>query len=209
MPSELETRFGRTRHKILTAAEAIFLKKGFLATSMDEVAAAAGVSKQTVYSHFGSKETLFVEIVEAMAGGASVDHETKLGTTPDNLQLAAFLLKFANEQLSIVMTPRLMQLRRLVIGEVERFPELGQALHRHGPARSINRLATALEFYSMRGELSFKDAHSAASFFNWLVMGAPTNDAMMLGDSGIPSKRRLREHAAESVRIFLAAFTVQ
>ncbi len=110
------------------------------------------------------------------------------------------------QQLDIVMTPELMQLRRLVMGEAGRFPELGRKIYEGGPGRSIAKLARALERYAKQGELSIRDATTAASFFNWIVMGGPTNAAMMLGDKVIPSKKELRQHAVESVRIFIAAY---
>ena len=54
------------RRAILEAATEVFLKGGYLGTNMDEIAALSGVSKQTVYKHFASKEALFVEIVSSM-----------------------------------------------------------------------------------------------------------------------------------------------
>ena len=99
-----------------------------------------------------------------------------------------------------------MQLRRLVIAEAGRFPELGKALHTRGPRHAIGRLTKAFELYRERGVVAGEDAGVAASFFNWLIMGAPVNDAMLLGDDAIPPPDALRRHARECVRIFLAAY---
>jgi TetR/AcrR family transcriptional regulator, mexJK operon transcriptional repressor len=207
MSNGAETRMRRSRQKILTAAEPIFLRKGFLGTNMDEVAEVADVSKQTVYSHFGSKEGLFMEIVEAMTGAANSELKPTVEDLPDDRPIEEFLMDFATQQLTIVLTPRLMQLRRLVIGEVERFPKLGRALYENGPMRSIELLTTVFETYAGRGELLISDPVEAATFFNWILMGAPTNEAMLLGDAKIPTKEQLRKHAAESVRIFLSAYS--
>ncbi|MGL5911338.1 MAG: TetR/AcrR family transcriptional regulator, partial [Phycicoccus sp.] len=54
------------RRRLLDAAEEIFVRDGYRGTSVDEVAAVAGVSKQTLYAHFGSKEALFVEMVTTL-----------------------------------------------------------------------------------------------------------------------------------------------
>jgi len=59
-PKDLEKRAA-----ILEAAKTLFLSRGFGATSMDAVAAGAGVSKLTVYNHFSDKDTLFLEAVKA------------------------------------------------------------------------------------------------------------------------------------------------
>lgn len=206
MKGGARTRMERTREMIVRAAAELFLRHGFPGTNMDEVAAAAGVSKQTVYAHFQSKETLFLEIVRGMTGGAGDELQEQVADPDGDFPIEDFLLEFAVRQLDIVMTPRLMDLRRLVISEAVRFPELGKALHERGPARSIGRLEKAFAAYRARGQMKCDDARIAASFFNWLVMGAPVNDAMLLGNGALLQKDARQAHAREAVRIFLAAY---
>jgi TetR/AcrR family transcriptional regulator, mexJK operon transcriptional repressor len=203
------TRINRSRARIISAAEKIFLQHGFLGTNMDVVAETADVSKQTVYAHFKSKEALFIEVVQAMTGAAAHAIREDVEDVLDDRPIRDFLLQVAIDQLTIVMTPRLMQLRRMVIGEVERFPELGQSLYENGPMRSIKRLTRAFKHYTSIGQIRTRDPFVAATFFNWLVMGAPTNAAMFLGDGGILSKVQLRTHARECVRIFLCGYAAQ
>ena len=64
-------RSARKRRAIVEAATTAFLRNGYLGTSMDEIAALAGVSKQTVYKHFADKERLFSEIVISTVNEAS------------------------------------------------------------------------------------------------------------------------------------------
>lgn len=208
MSNGAETRIKRSREKILAAAEQVFLRHGFLGANMDTVADVAGVSKQTVYAHCKSKEALFVQVVERMAGGAARDIGEDEEDDFEGVSAEQFFLAAATQQLLVVMTPRLMQLRRMVIGEVERFPELGRALHANGVGVTIARYARAISHYTDVGELACDDPIAAAKFFNWSTMGEPTNSAMFLGDAGIPSKMELEEHARESVRIFMSAFRV-
>jgi TetR/AcrR family transcriptional regulator, mexJK operon transcriptional repressor len=209
MSNGAATRLRRSQAKILAAAEEVFLQHGFLEATMDTVAEKAAVSKQTVYAHFKSKEALFIWVVEAMSRGAS----TEIGEDPDEIfddrPVTDYLMDVAIDQLTIVLTPRLMRLRRMVIGEVDRFPDLGRSLYTNGPMRSIKRLAHAFEHYAGIGQLNVPDPEVAASQFNWIVMGAPTSAAMFLGDDGIPSPSQLRIHANESVRIFLCAYASQ
>lgn len=201
-----ETRRERTRWKILSAAGTLFLKDGFSGTSMDEVAVAASVSKQTVYAHFRAKEALFVAVVRSMTGQAGDRVQEEVADPTADRNVEDFLLEFAISQLTIVMTPQLMQLRRLVIAEADRFPDMGRALHEQGPGRSIRRLARAFAAYAEAGSLKMQDPQTAASFFNWLVMGAPVNDAMLLGEGSILGGRAIRAHAEEAVRIFMSAY---
>lgn len=130
-------------------------------------------------------------------------------TAEDSATLAKYLFDYAFEQLTVVLTPRLMQLRRLVVGEVARFPELAKVLYERGPIRAMAALATAFESLAERGLLKFDDSAMAAAHFNWLVMSEALNRAMLLGDSAIPSEAELRRQAAEGVRVFLAAYGTQ
>jgi TetR/AcrR family transcriptional repressor of mexJK operon len=191
---------------ILEAAEEIFLRAGYLGTNMDEVAVRSGVSKQTVYKHFGSKEALFVDLVTAMTSSAG-DRVLHDHIVPDDaIEVARHLEAYAERQLSVVLTPKLLQLRRLVIGEVERFPDLAQALYASGPRRAMDAQATLFRELTRRGLLAVDDPLVAASQFNWLVMGEPLNNAMLLGDTAIPSRAKIRRHCAAAVRTFLAAY---
>ena len=104
------------------------------------------------------------------------------------------------------MTPRLLQLRRLVIGEVARFPDLAAALYERGPKRAISSLAGVFERLDRRGLLTVRDPLVAATQFNWLVMGEPVNRAMLLGDGAIPGRAERRRHVAGAVQVFLAAY---
>ena len=99
-----------------------------------------------------------------------------------------------------------MQLRRLVIAESARFPELGHAFYQQGPGRTITALAATFERLAARGLLAVDDADLAASQFNWLVMSGPLNR----GDAARPrphdNQRELERHADDGVRTFLAAY---
>ncbi|MGQ2903246.1 MAG: TetR/AcrR family transcriptional regulator [Neoaquamicrobium sediminum] len=206
MSNGAATRTRRSREKIIAAAEEVFLHNGFLGANMDTVAEHAGVSKQTVYAHFHSKEALFIQVVEAMTGGAAREIREDEEDVFGDRSVRDFLMQLALDQLTVVLTPRLMRLRRMVIGEVERFPDLGRSLHDNGPGRSIRRMERAFAHYTRIGQLATPDPRAAAVQFNWILMAAPTNAAMLLGDAGIAKPAELRSHAREAVRIFLCAF---
>ena len=199
-------RSARKRAAILNAATEVFLRDGYPGASMDEIAALSAVSKQTIYKHFGSKEALFVEIVTSMTGAAGDIVHNDVQDLGKDEDVKAYLEAYAWRQLSVVLTPRLMQLRRLVIAEVGRFPDLAEALYEHGPKRAVGLLAAMIERLAKRGLLTVDDPVVAATHFNWLVMSAPLNAAMLLGDRGIPKAAELRRQAEDGVRVFLAAY---
>jgi TetR/AcrR family transcriptional repressor of mexJK operon len=173
---------------------------------MDEVAASARVSKQTVYKHFIDKERLFAEIVLATVQEASASVHEAVLHLQDSGDLAADLRDLARRQLALVLRPRILQLRRLVIGEAGRFPELGRAFYEQGPGRTIAALASAFQRLTERGVLLAADPLLAAAHFNWLVMSIPLNQAMLLGkDAPLPAAE-LERYAESGVRVFLAAY---
>lgn len=198
-------RSATKRRAMLAAAEQAFLRDGYLGTNMDEIAAAARVSKPTVYRHFGSKEALFVGVVTEMTSGAGDLVHTEISAPRDLDDLREQLAGYALRQLQVVLTPRLMQVRRLVIGEVGRFPDLARALHDAGPRRAIARLTEVFRMAADRGLLAVVDPAQAADQFNWLVMGSPLNRVMLLGDAAIPDRAELARHAGACTDLVLAA----
>ena len=203
---EDERRSARKRRAILQAATTVFLRNGYLGTSMDEIAALAGVSKQTVYKHFTDKERLFSQIVTATVDElADPDHDEVLNLR-DTGDLERDLRDFARRQLGAVMQPRLLQLRRLVIAEAGRFPQLGRLFYERGPGRTIDALAAMFQRLASRGVLELDDARIAAAHFNWLVMSVPLNQALLLGDDQPATPAELDSYADAGVRAFLAAY---
>jgi TetR/AcrR family transcriptional regulator, mexJK operon transcriptional repressor len=201
-----ENRSDRKHRAILEAATAVFLRHGYLGTTVDEVATVAGVSKPTVYKHFTDKRGLFLEIITATvedAGEAVQDAVSGLATTRE---VEADLRNLARRQLALVLRPRIIQLRRLVIGETSRFPELGRTFYDHGPGRTIAALSEAFSALDTRGALHVADPVTAATQFNWLVMSAPVNQAMLLGDDHALTTEELDHHVDGAVRVFLAAY---
>jgi TetR/AcrR family transcriptional repressor of mexJK operon len=203
---EDQRRSARKRRAILEAATTVFLNNGYLGTSMDEIAALARVSKQTVYKHFADKERLFVEIVTNMVNEISDPVYEEVLNLADSGDIEADLRDLARRLVEGVVQPRLLQLRRLVIGEASRFPALGRTFYERGPGRTIAALATAFERLGARDVLRLDDPALAAAHFNWLIMSAPLNEAMLLGSDEPPAPADLKRHTDSGVRVFLAAY---
>ncbi len=209
MPDEEadQRRSARKRRAITEAATAAFLEHGYRGASMDAIAAAAQVSKQTVYQHFGDKQRLFSQLVAATVQAASDPVHDEVRQLADSGRLEDDLRDLARRLLTLVLQPPMMRLRRLVIAEARRFPELGQVFYELGPGRTIAALAGTFAELARQGRLNAPDAELAATQFNWLVMAHPINRAMLLGDDHPPTTREIRRHADSAVRTFLAAYT--
>lgn len=201
------SRRGRKRQTVLDAAAEVFLASGYTGSSMDEITDRAGVSKQTVYVYFSTKEALFVEVVSSLTRAASsAVHDPMQHPLPDRPNVARWLQDYAERQLAIVLDPSIIRLRRLTISEAERFPELAATLWREGPSQAITALANRLAELHELGHLRIPDPARAAQELNWLIMGQPLNEAMLLGAGATRTPEQLASHAKEAVATFMAAY---
>ena len=199
------SRAERKRAAILDAAGQVFFAKGYVGTSMDEIASVAAVSKQTVYKHFADKETLFHELITATVqttGGSGADDPVLTGDQPFDEELA----RYARHLLHGVMQPHVLQLRRLVIGEASRFPALGRSFYDLGLARTIDALAVVFARLADDGHLRLDDPQLAAEHFIWLVLSIPLNRAMLLGEHHDVRAEDLDRYADVGVDAFLASY---
>jgi TetR/AcrR family transcriptional regulator, mexJK operon transcriptional repressor len=198
-------RSAEKRRAILEAATETFLRNGYLGTSMDEIAAEAGVSKQTVYRQFADKEGLFTEIVLGTINQVGEPFFSGIESLDGSEDLEAELRTIARQLVGVAKDPRLLQLRRLVIGECGRFPELGRTYYERGPGRSIEGLAAGFRRLAEQGLLQIDDADQAAQHFNWLVLSTPLNLAMFNIDAKF-TDAELHRYADRAVLVFLAAY---
>ena len=124
------------RQAIRDAARRVFLAQGYAGTSVDAIAAAAGVSKQTIYNHFGDKEALFRAVVRAAHGDLAGDFheaglEERLSTSDD---LRRDLRELGRRWVAVLLQEDVAALRRLVIAEQDRHPWLFDEWQQPRPA---------------------------------------------------------------------------
>ena len=201
-----EGRSARKRRAIVEAAESLFLRNGYQGTSMDEIAALAAVSKQTVYKNFADKECLFTEVILGTTRRVDEGFNARLMALPDTDDLEQDLLDLARRHATSVLRPEVMRLRRIVIGEADRFPDLGRAYWERGPGRVLAALASCFERLAERGLLRIADPALAAAHFAYLVLAAPLDEAMFGGNGGPSADADLYAQADQGVRVFLAAY---
>lgn len=199
IPQRELNRLAKQR-RILEAALSVFAAEGYSGTSMDAIAAKAAVSKPTLYQYFGTKEQLFTEIMLAERNTMllAFDHP---GT-----DMVAELHSFAWHYADTVMRPEFLSLARLIIGEAQRFPEIGRAYQAAGPDRVLAGMITYLNRQRDAGKLSFDDAELAAEDLWGLILSAPRNQALHLPDR-IPTKPELARYINNGLRVFLKAYS--
>ncbi|MEU4443397.1 TetR/AcrR family transcriptional regulator [Actinosynnema sp. NPDC050801] len=199
-----ETRSDRKRRAVLDAARTVFLRHGYVGASMDEVAALAEVSKQTVYKHFADKQRLFTEVITSDIRAAEQRSDEVVDGLADTADLAGDLREIARKLVTVVTQPHLVRLRQVVIGEADRFPDLARTWYASGPHRGYERLAERFARLTEQGRLRTPDPLLAAQQFTWLALSVPLNRAMF-DPERYPEDELLR-FADEGVRVFLAAY---
>jgi len=184
---------------ILDGAMSVFLEHGYVGTTMDRVAAAAGVSKPTVYSHFHDKETLFNALVEQWV------QKTQWATLPDEMLRSSsvsaevVLRQLANNMLnSCVDTPEKITFIRLVLGESGRFPELGRAFVQHMDKPMLDLLT---QYLSAHPDIDLPDPQAAAySFAGTLIFFMMTHVMLHGADILQMNRDRLVDHLVATVK---------
>jgi AcrR family transcriptional regulator len=201
-----ETRRISKHQKIAQAAAEVFVAKGYPSASVDEIAKRAGVSKQTVYKHFVSKENLFLVVTTAATDGITNLLAAQLeASRGDSTDVATELTTFARILGRLVLEPEMMALRRLVMTELVRFPELGRSWYRHGPGRVVVQLSRRFRELTETGYLSVDNPQQAAENFNWLVLAPPQNK-ILFGEVDRFTEAEIDKMAADAVKVFLAAY---
>ena len=191
---------------IMEAATTLFLRNGYLGTSVDDIAALARVSKQTVYTHFADKEQLFAELIRGNMDRADEFIQAIALSLQNTTDVERDLRLLARRYISTVINPQALQLRRLVIGEAGRFPELARTYQQRVPQQVIAVLATQLQQLADRGLLRLSDAVLAATHLAWLILGGPLDEAMFRADAAQHSTAELKRLADVAVDVFLAAY---
>jgi TetR/AcrR family transcriptional repressor of mexJK operon len=195
-PKDLEKRAA-----ILAAAKHLFPLCGFEGTSMDAIAAEAGVSKLTVYSHFTDKETLFVAAIRARCEDQVPDTLFDVDTTgPVRGQLEAIARAF----LGLITSPEAISLHRLLTSSGNTSPKLAQLFWEAGPQRMRQSFEQFLKKEVEAGKLEIPNITRAASQFFALLKGE-LHARLLCGCAQSISAEDIDEHVKATVDLFLRA----
>jgi len=161
---------------ILTAAEEVFLEKGFERGSLDDVAKKAGASKATIYSHFGDKVGLFRAIIASRADVISTPIKQAEIT---HASVDDVLKAFGTNFLNTLTSPIALKFYKLIISHGAHFPELGRMWFDNGPRTIIRKLAAFLRERTAEGELDVADPEAAAEMFLMSLRGTVHIQALL------------------------------
>ncbi len=199
MTSKREQNRREREARFLAAALKVFAAKGYSGTTMDMVAAEAGLTKPTLYQYFASKEALFAAMMEGK-------RDEMLRPFAQPVELVQDLWAFAWDYAGQVMRPDLLSLARLIIGEVQRFPEIGRTYQASGPDRVLSGIIAYLETLRAAGRLSFDDSELAAEDLWGLLLSAPRTRALYRPDAQ-PTLEELHRYIRNGLRVYLLAYS--
>ncbi|WP_327308785.1 TetR/AcrR family transcriptional regulator [Streptomyces sp. NBC_01298] len=163
----------RKRRAIEDAASAEFLAEGYAAASMDAITSRSGASKATVYKHFGTKERLFLAAVGGILRETYTDLEPGGSALVEAPDLRAALIALTSDWATLLLRPDIMALRRLVIGEIHRFPQLGRLWYRVTYDMFNGPLVEAFAELGRRGRLQVPDPVIAVRQLVAATVGVP------------------------------------
>ncbi len=184
---------------ILDAASEVIAERG-LAAPIEEIARRAGVSKQTVYNHYGAKTELVRALVERRV--ETVTAPLRNPGAHENPETA--LAEYAGTLLRVVGA-KTYSLMRVIIQSAGEMPDLAHTMFASGPRRSREQLAAFLELEAKAGRLAIDDPFQAAEFFAGMVLGH-RQTAHLLGVGETLEEDEVDRIAREAAARFMRAY---
>jgi len=193
--SRLEAR----RRAFLNAANAVFLEKGYASTTLGDIIARSGGSRQTLYALFGGKQGLFEAIVAERNAEIfrPLRAEGQLDRPPEEV-----LVEIGTHFLRTVLAPEALGVYRLVVAEGPTMRTLSERFWALGPAQTIGAFENYFAEQTRRGALNLPDAKEAAHLFQGILLGS-FHMQCLLGVREIPAPEEIEAFVKAAVKRFL------
>jgi AcrR family transcriptional regulator len=192
--------------ELLAIARQVFLERGYPGATMDAVAAAARISKQTLYRQYPSKELLYAAVVRDWVDRGRDAMRPHLQALAESEDVRQGLLRLARILHAGVLSTPVLQMRTLIAAEAERFPAVAADYLDGSWNRNQALLADALERLAARGLLGLDQPSTAAEQFTWLAVAAPLNRLTLTAGADRYTPGELDEIADAAVTTFLSRY---
>jgi AcrR family transcriptional regulator len=188
---------GATRDRALTAAFAVFRKRGFSAASTLEIATRAQLSKRDLYALFGSKHAMLTACIKERASRMRQPLELATPIPQSREAVAVTLAELGNSILRVACHPDVLAVHRLAIAESDRTPAIARTLDSSGREANHAALGAWLENVQAQGLIGAGDpAAMAANFLAVLWGGLLIQLLLRLRDAPTPDEMESRARAA-------------
>ncbi len=201
-PAGIEPLSPERRRRIMAGAAAVFTKDGYEGASMAHIAAAAQVSKGTLYNYFPGKEALFGAFVKDNCAELLQD---MFGDMRDDVAVDVELTRIGKTMLKMMISPKALATFRVAVMEASKFPELARTFVESGPQPMVRTMAGWIARRVAAGELAVADVDFAAEQFFSLTQTRLVLRARI--DAGYAaSEAEIAHVVAGAVGVFLAAY---
>lgn len=190
------------REAILEAAALVFGEVGFERASMTEISARAGGSRATIYNYFDSKEELFFDAMLTTTAAEFEAVHQKLISETDNIEET--IKRFGRQFLSILHSPEVQAVRRVVIAEAGR-SDLGKLCYERGVKKSDGLIADFLAKGIQAGKIKPTDTHIATRHLRALL-DAELADAFLFQIKKTVDEQTINAAVDRAVEVFMAAY---
>ena len=189
------------RQQILSAAINLFVEQGYSATSMEQIAKNADVSKQTVYSHFGNKDDLFSASIEQKCESLHIlDLSMHDLSDPQDI-----LFQLAQRIIDIIVSKQTCAVHKICAFESNTYPQVSNIYYQSGPLRVTNEITQLLEKLHQQKILTIENPrHAALQFLNmmkgelWMQIEFNTKERI--------SSKEVDEYLRDSVAFFIRGY---
>ncbi|MHA6494292.1 TetR/AcrR family transcriptional regulator [Pseudomonas borbori] len=190
------------RQAILEAAKTLFLRNGYDGSSMDAIAAEAGVSKLTVYSHFTDKETLFSAAVKAKCEDQLPELLFELA---EGAPIERQLLEIGRGFHTLINSRESVELHRVMVSLAAQDSKLSKMFYDAGPQRVLSEMEHLLKQADKAGKLRIANPHDAADQFFCLIKGG-ANFRLLIGCGKPLEGAEAEHHVRDAVDMFMRAY---
>lgn len=192
------------RQQILNSAINLFTEQGYAAASMDLIAKNADVSKQTVYSHFGSKDDLFSASIESICESLHI-----LDLSMDDLSDAKrILLQLAQRFTEVITSKQACAAHKICAFESNAYPQVSDIFYQAAPLRVTNEVAVLMEKLHQQNILNINNPrHAAIQFLNmmkgelWMQIEFNTKERI--------TAKEVEEYLRDSVEFFIRGYAIK
>lgn len=193
-------RLTEERHdEIVTKAAALFLDRGYEAVSMDDIIAAVGGSKATVYARFGGKAGLFITAIEHHC--AEITRNLSIEFDPDDT-LEQQLVRIGDAFLTLILDDKTLKLHRLIVSLGDRFPNVSRTFYEAGPLSAYRLVAHWVKRQQDSSTLQAGDPLLLASLYLDMLTGRHQL-ARLTGRGAGSSRKSLTDTVRWAARIYL------
>ena len=190
--------------QIVEAAGRLFMQQGVQATTMEQIAREADVSKLTLYRRYPDKNTLFTAV---LTGRCDRYLPENLFETPNPSRPEEALIRLGCALLELITSEEGVRLNRVITTESAHNPHLTAQFYKSGPIRLRQLTTDMMSTFTTQGSLKIDDPAEASEMFMALIVGCEMNKRCAMNMLSNPTSAQIRSYVERAVAFFTRAYS--